>query len=98
MMRNRVFITVAAALLLAACTSNPKSVVDSAPVPYAVPVAAGCVAEGGKPEAPKPLRDHYPDEQWTAMPPGAKAQAVAAQGGHRLNYEDRFAASTAGCK
>jgi hypothetical protein len=82
---------------LAACGAGdrPVSASDNS---YAVPVAAGCVAEGGKPQPPRPLKGRYTPEQWGAMPPGAKAQAVAAQAGHRMNFEDQLAASTAGCK
>jgi len=32
------------------------------------------------------------------MPPGAKAAAVEARAGERMNYTDRLEAATSGCK
>jgi hypothetical protein len=83
--------------LLAGCGGHVAAVSEK-PVPFAVPVAVGCVGKDGKPTPPEPLKQRYTDAQWAAMPPGAKAQAVAAQGGARLNYEDSLRASTAGCR
>lgn len=87
-------------LSLAACgVEKPKSAGEEAPPQrYAVPVATGCVGTGGRPPAVQTLRERYSDAEWEAMPPGAKAAAVAAQGGERLNYEDRFKASTSACQ
>ena len=93
---KRGFILVATALLCS-CGARPKTAAD-APIHYAVPVAAGCVAEAGKPLAPRPISETHPADQWQAMPAGVKAQAIAAQAGRRLNYEDRLSAATAGCK
>ena len=92
--------SLALALTLAACGGGgeqPKSAGETAPERYAAPVAVGCVGREGKPAEVQPLNQRYSDEEWAAMPLGAKASAVAAQGGERLNYEDRQRASTAGC-
>jgi hypothetical protein len=83
---------------LAGCGGHPRSAGDQAPLSFGVPVATGCVGQGGKPTVPAPLRTRYTAAQWAAMPPGAKAQAVAAQAGHRMNYEDRLGAATSGCR
>lgn len=83
---------------LVSCGGDRPSSAGDRPVEYAVPVASGCVGDGGKPQPPKPLKGRYTTDQWAAMPPGSKAQAVAAQAGHRMNYEDQLAASTAGCE
>ena len=88
---------VMAALIVASCGEHPKSAATE-PVSYAVPVATGCVAKDGRPAPPQPLNRRYTAEQWAAMPPGAKAQAVAAQGGERMNFEDRDRAATAACR
>lgn len=63
-----------------------------------IPVPVGCVSDKGKPDPVVPLSQTIPDEEWAVMPPGAKAQAVKAQAGKRLNYEDELAASTASCE
>jgi hypothetical protein len=84
---------------LAACGGGERPATPSdTPTSYAVPVATGCVAEGGKPERPQTLKERYTAEQWAALPPGSKAEAIAAQAGKRLNYEDELNAATAGCK
>lgn len=94
------FITLASSLvLLAACGASgkrPNSAGD-APTPYAVPVSAACVAEGGRPAPVVPLKQRYTLPQWQALAPGAKAQATAAQGGHRMNHADELGAATAAC-
>jgi len=87
-----------AGIILAGCGGPVKTAGDEVPIPYAVPVAAGCIGKDGRPAAPAPLQGRYPAEQWARMPPGAKAQAVAAQAGKRMNFEDQLTASTAGCK
>lgn len=81
--------------LLSACTTAPKE----PRVEYhtaKVAVAAPCVKD--RPERPQALRERISDDQWAVKPPGAKARAVEAQAGIRLNYEDSFAASVAGCR
>jgi hypothetical protein len=87
-------------LALAACGgggARPVALAEK-PVPYAVPVDAGCIGPKGRPEKPQPLNQRYTAEQWAALPPGSKTAAVAAQGGARLNFEDELGAATAGCK
>lgn len=82
-------------IALAACagqTSEPK-------VEYRteyVAVSTGCVVD--KPEALVPLKEQIAPEQWARMAPGAKAEAVKAQAGYRMNYLDELLASTSGCK
>jgi hypothetical protein len=61
-------------------------------------VATGCLPASGLPDAPRPLRQEIPQDRWDAMPPGAKAEAVKAKAGERLNYEDAVRAATAGCQ
>lgn len=87
-------------LLLAACGGDQVKSAgeDAPPQPYAVPVATGCIGTEGRPPAVQTLKERYSDAEWAAMPPGAKAAAVAAQGGERLNYEDRLKASTSACR
>lgn len=85
----------ALALALPACgptPSIPEVRIETVPVPVAVP----CVVN--RPGLPATLKQQYPADKWAAMPTGAKAQAVAAQAGERLNYEGRLEAATAGCK
>jgi hypothetical protein len=85
-----------AALSLAAC-STPQP--DVSRIEYRtanVAVSAGCVVD--PPAVPVPLKQGYTDEQWNALAPGAKAEALKAQAGERLNYEDRLRAASSGCK
>jgi hypothetical protein len=84
--------------LLAGCGEQHPAAVSEKPVPFAVPVAVGCVGSEGRPAPVQTLKERYTDAQWAAMPPGAKAQAGAAQGGAHLNYEGSLRASTAGCR
>lgn len=86
-------------LALAACAApKPPAAVGEKPVPYAVPVATGCVATSGRPSRPQPLAQRYTPQQWAALATGAKANTVAAQAGARMNYEDEAAAATSACK
>lgn len=89
----------AASLLLSACarpTPDKEPRVQFETV--LVPVATGCIAEGGRPTEVKPLKEQMSREQWGALAPGAKASSVQAQVGDRLNYEDALEAATSGCK
>jgi hypothetical protein len=83
-------------LALGACTTPGEIRTEYIEVPMAVPT--GCVAEGGKPEVTASLRDRYTAEQWAALAPGAKANAIRAQAGRRMNYEDALRAATAACQ
>lgn len=91
---------VMAAILIASCAGGDHHAAAAAekPLSFAVPVSAGCVAATGRPEKPQPLNRRYTAEQWAALAPGAKANAVAAQGGARLNFEDEDSAATTGCR
>lgn len=60
-----------------------------------VAVATGCIVN--RPEAVQPLNKRISPDTWASLAPGAKAQAVKAQAGDRLNYEDELRAATAGC-
>lgn len=62
----------------------------------AVAVSAPCVS--GRPAAVPSLRDSIPPSVWAARAPGAKAAAIEAQAGDRMNYQDRLNAATAGCR
>lgn len=87
----------AAAVTLGACQPQTKTVYVDKPVPYAVPVATGCIDPKGRPAVPTSLRGTITPEAWAAMPPGAKASAVQAQAGRRLSYEELDRAATSGC-
>jgi len=94
MRRSTSFIALASSLVLAACTgraSSPEVRIET--VPVAVP--APCVVS--RPYKPVPLKDRIAATEWAKRPAGAKAQALVAQGGTRLNYTDALAASTSGC-
>lgn len=90
-------ITTASSLaLLAACAGQAPRAEPA--VEYreaAVPVATGCVVD--RPAPVMPLASRVPAAEWARRAPGAKAQAVRAQAGQRLNYEDALRASTSGC-
>lgn len=81
---------------LSACAARvappePAIVYRDAPIA----VATGCVVD--RPAAPAALRDQVPAPAWAARAPGAKAQAIRAQAGRRLNFETRLEAATSGC-
>jgi hypothetical protein len=87
--------TASSLVLLAGCATRPA---PEPAVEYreaAIAVAIGCVVD--RPEKPVPLNVRISPADWAARAPGAKAQSVRSQGGIRLNYEDRLAASTSGC-
>ncbi|MBB4617896.1 hypothetical protein [Sphingomonas abaci] len=86
----------ALASALSACagrtpTPEPTIVYRDAPIA----VAAGCVVD--RPAPVVPLRDRVPPAEWAARAPGAKAQAIAAQAGRRMNHQARTDAATSGC-
>jgi len=88
--------TASSLVLLAACAGRPPRVEPT--VEYreaAVAIATGCVVD--RPAPVTPLSSRVPAGEWARRAPGAKAQAVRAQAGQRLNYEDALRASTAGC-
>jgi len=88
-------ITTASSLLLAACTGRAQVEPEIQYREASVAVAVGCVVDRPAPVAP--LNAQVPAGEWAARAPGAKAQSIRAQAGRRLNFEDRLAASTAGC-
>lgn len=93
------------AFIVASCGGDRVHIPDNLPPPepevefdtVSVVAATGCIAEGGKPDKVQPLKGRYTREEWDSLAPGAKAQAVRAQSGERLNYEDSLDAATAGC-
>lgn len=81
---------------LAGCAGRappPEPAIVYRDVPTAV--AVGCVVD--RPVAPDALRVRVPAAEWAQRAPGAKAQAVLAQAGRRMNHETAAAAATAGC-
>lgn len=79
---------------LAACAGRtPEPKIEYRTV--SVPVPAPCAID--IPGIVKGLKVLIPLEQWQALAPGAKASAVEAQAGERLNYEERLSASYSGC-
>ncbi len=91
----RFIATASSLLLLAGCIGRSASEPVIQYREAAVAVAAGCVAD--RPAPPVPLNARIPAAEWAARAPGAKAQAVRAQAGVRLNHEDRQAAALSGC-
>ncbi|MCH4893369.1 hypothetical protein GO308_09635 [Sphingomonas sp. SFZ2018-12] len=61
-----------------------------------VPVPVGCVLN--RPASVTPLRQLYTEPQWAALAPGARGQALRAQGNERLNHEQAQEAALSGCK
>lgn len=88
-------------IMLAACASH-KSPINLLPeqVPHDVnvAVATGCIATTGRPAPVDPLNKTITPDEWKKKPPNAKASAVLAQAGRRLNYEQADAAATSACK
>lgn len=94
-MRGCPRLALCAVFLIAGCNGQtPEPKVEYQVVN--VPVSVGCVVD--KPEALVPLNKQIAPEQWENMAPGAKAEAIKAQAGYRMNYSDEFEASTSGCK
>lgn len=95
-------ITLASSLLmLAACSTTKapiKPAVEQVPVEIAIPVATGCIATNGRPAPVKPLRQQMKPDAWAKLAPGAKAAAIQAQAGIRMNTEDLDRAATSACK
>lgn len=87
-------LTAGATSLLAGCQHvQPEKQIEYRTATVAV--SAPCVVD--PPQRVTPLNQQMTPDQWNARAPGAKAEAVKAQAGDRLNYEDRQAASTSGC-
>ena len=80
---------------LAACAGQTPEPTVEYRTEY-VAVSTGCVVD--KPETLVPLKEQIAPEQWARMAPGAKAEAVKAQAGYRMNYQDELSASVSGCK
>lgn len=95
----RYIIWASSLILLAGCANNPpiKPVPLEVPVEVAIPVATGCIPPGATPTRPLSLKGRYTTEQWAALAPGAKQEAIKAQAGDRMNYTDRLQAATSGC-
>lgn len=85
-----------AVIVLSGCATRTVTRHEIVEAPIAV--ATSCVDAAGRPSVPPALRERYTPQQWAALPPGAKAKAVEAQAGRRLNYEDEDRAATAGCR
>ena len=94
----RFAILVFSLLALAACATAPKPPAEVINRPYPVVVPGPCIAPTGRADKPITLKERYTDAEWASLPPRAKASAVQAQGGERLNYEDKEGAATSACK
>lgn len=96
----RSIITASSLIALAACHTGVevRPQPEKVPVEVLMPVATGCIAETGRPDPPTPLNAKVDEQAWTAMPIGAKAEAVRAQAGRHLNYEDEERAATSTCR
>lgn len=86
-----------AALLiaLAGCASRPPAEPAINYVEVPMPVPAPCVVD--RPAPVVPMNAQVAAADWAARAPGAKAQAVRAQAGRRMNHADALAAATSGC-
>lgn len=92
----RTILALAIAGGLSACAGRapaPEPTIIYRDAPIAV--AAGCVVD--RPAPIVPLRDRVSPAEWAARAPGAKAQAIAAQAGRRMNHQARTDAATSGC-
>lgn len=95
--------TLATYLIVAAivCFLAGCKTVDTVPDPKVevhvakVAIPTPCVVN--RPAEPPRLRDQIPATNWAGIAPGAKAQAVKAQAGARMNYEDELRAATSHC-
>lgn len=87
--------TASSLMLLAACAHAPAVEPTVQYRDAAVAVAVGCVVD--RPTPPVPLASRISPAEWAARAPGAKAQAVRAQAGSHMNYEDRERAATSAC-
>lgn len=82
---------------LTGCTSVPDKPPPEITYREAmVPVSVGCVVS--RPAPVPALSVRVEPSIWATLAPGAKAQAIAAQAGERMNYEDSLRASTSGCR
>ncbi len=92
------YIAIASSLLLAACTHVRNVPVDHIEtITAAVPVATGCVAKEGRPKPPVPIKGTVTPADWKSHTVGARAAAIQAQAGRRMNYEDEDRAATSAC-
>ena len=90
------FLTLVFSLALWGCAHDapiraPEVRIETAPVA----VAVGCVVD--RPDPVVPLNQRMTRDEWVARAPGAKAEAIKAQAGRRLNYEDAERAATGRC-
>jgi hypothetical protein len=86
-------------MLVAGCSPTLQRVepeVEYREVPVAV--ATGCISGEGRPAKGQTLKQQYSAAQWRAKPVGAKAEAVKARAGERMNYADALESATSGCK
>jgi len=97
-MRLTAYIIAGSSLALAACAGNKEIITERVPVEVRLPVATGCISESGRPDPVVPLNERMSADQWEALAPGAKARAVEAQSGRRMNNADEDRAATAACE
>ena len=98
-MRNGLGRIVLCGLLASAVLAGCKSAPVDPKVEYRtanVAVAVGCVVNA--PAKPPAINTLIPQDTWKSLAPGAKSQAVKAQAGERMNYQDQLEASTSGCR
>ncbi len=89
-----ILLTVVAAL--SACTRTVTVTEEKfTKVPIMVPTA--CVGAQGRPDQVAPLNRRVSGQEWVQRAPGAKAKAMQAQAGRRMNYADELAAATSAC-
>lgn len=87
---------VLAAAALTACTRTVTLTEEKfTEVPVMVPTK--CVAEQGRPDKVVPLNQKVSREEWQKRAPGAKAKAIQAQAGRRMNHADQLDAATSAC-
>jgi len=92
----RTILALAIASGLSACATHapaPEPSIVYRDAAIAVPV--GCVVD--RPAPVLPLRARVAPAEWRTRAPGAKAQAIAAQAGRRMNHQTRTDAATSGC-
>lgn len=92
--------SVAVLLALAACAGGPlpEPRIETRYEEVPTIVSTGCVTEGGRPEAVTPLNERIGSDDWYARPVGARASAIEAQAGRRMNHAEQLDAATSGCR